>query len=272
MTKRYWHGKHHGDLPAPPGIVLESPRKDGNQFLFEVTGLTVGKRTSCKLHQSIVLDFDQHQHRRQRHDDFYERDDFASPIFRLLELPELTRANGDWLTPNRHRRIRAELCRRFFLSFQETLQMTHAGRVTQLAQCLGFNLADAFARDVVHLANFFERAFVAVGEAETHFENLAFASVSVVNTSPEFFLQQTVTGHIGRIFRRLVFDEIADAHVASSPTGACSEMGCCAILSSELMRETGMCISSASSRRGFAAEFLRELLLRAPELVHDFIM
>ena len=30
-------------LPAPPGIVLESPRKEGGQFLFEATGLTVGK-------------------------------------------------------------------------------------------------------------------------------------------------------------------------------------------------------------------------------------
>ena len=30
-------------LPAPPGIVLESPRKERNQFLFDATGLTVGK-------------------------------------------------------------------------------------------------------------------------------------------------------------------------------------------------------------------------------------
>ena len=37
------------------------------------------------------------------------------------------------------------------------------------------------------------------------------------------------------------------------------------------MRATGMCISSAiSSGVGFAAELLGQLLLRAPELVHDF--
>ena len=29
--------------PAPLGIVLASPRKEGGQFLFEATGLTVGK-------------------------------------------------------------------------------------------------------------------------------------------------------------------------------------------------------------------------------------
>lgn len=30
-------------LPVPPGIVLESARQAGSQFLFEATGLTVGK-------------------------------------------------------------------------------------------------------------------------------------------------------------------------------------------------------------------------------------
>ena len=30
-------------LPAPPGIVLNSPRKEGAQFMFDATGLTVGK-------------------------------------------------------------------------------------------------------------------------------------------------------------------------------------------------------------------------------------
>jgi plastocyanin len=30
-------------LPAPPGIMLESARQEGSQFLFAATGLTVGK-------------------------------------------------------------------------------------------------------------------------------------------------------------------------------------------------------------------------------------
>lgn|ERR1019366_3601036 len=30
-------------LPTPPAIVLEAPRKEGSQFLFDATGLTVGK-------------------------------------------------------------------------------------------------------------------------------------------------------------------------------------------------------------------------------------
>ena len=30
-------------LPAPPGILLEAPRLQGSQFLFDATGLTVGK-------------------------------------------------------------------------------------------------------------------------------------------------------------------------------------------------------------------------------------
>ena len=53
--------------------------------------------------------------------------------------------------------------------------MAHARRVAQFAQGFGFDLADAFAGDVVHLADFFERAFVAVDQAKAHFQNLAFA-------------------------------------------------------------------------------------------------
>src|ERR1700683_404325 len=42
---------------------------------------------------------------------------------------------------------------------EETLQMAHARRVAQFPQSLRLDLADAFARDVIHLADFFERAF-----------------------------------------------------------------------------------------------------------------
>jgi hypothetical protein len=53
-----------------------------------------------------------------------------------------------------------------------------------------------------------------------------------------------------------------------SPTGLCSEIGCCAILSTARTRSTGICISSAiSSGRGFAAEILDELLLHPHQLV-----
>ena len=56
-----------------------------------------------------------------------------------------------------------------------------------------------------------------------------------------------------------------------SPTGDCSEMGCCAIFRTARTRSTGICISSAiSSGVGFAAKILDQLLLHAHQLVDRF--
>lgn len=41
-------------LPAPPGIVLNSPRKAGSQFLFDVTGLTVGKTNVLQASTNLI--------------------------------------------------------------------------------------------------------------------------------------------------------------------------------------------------------------------------
>ena len=47
--------------------------------------------------------------------------------------------------------------------------------MAQFAQRLGFDLPDALAGDVVHLAYFFERAVVTINQAKTHFEDVPFA-------------------------------------------------------------------------------------------------
>src|SRR5215475_8006630 len=49
---------------------------------------------------------------------------------------------------------------------QEALQVLEAGGVTDLAQGLGFDLADAFARDLVAFPNFFQGMFVTVLQPE----------------------------------------------------------------------------------------------------------
>jgi len=92
--------------------------------------------------------------------------------------------------------------------------MAHTRRVTQLAQRLRLDLADTFASDVIHLADLFERAFVAVNQTEAHLQNLAFAFGQRGEHVAQLLAQQTVAGHVRRIFRRLVLDEIADAHIA----------------------------------------------------------
>ena len=50
-----------------------------------------------------------------------------------------------------------------------------AAGVTQLAQRLRLNLANAFARDRKILAHFFERVFASVLQTEAHLHDLLFA-------------------------------------------------------------------------------------------------
>ena len=40
--------------PPPPGIVLNSPRKEGAQFLFDATGLTVGKTNVLQASTNLI--------------------------------------------------------------------------------------------------------------------------------------------------------------------------------------------------------------------------
>ena len=54
---------------------------------------------------------------------------------------------------------------------QEVLELLAAAGVTELAQRLGFDLADALARDVELLANLFERAGTAVLDAEAQLQD-----------------------------------------------------------------------------------------------------
>jgi len=95
--------------------------------------------------------------------------------------------------------------------------MANASGMAQFAQGLGFDLTNALASDVVHLANLFEGPFVTVDQPEAHFENLAFAFRQAGENVAQFFLKQTVAGHVGGVFRRLVLDEVTDADIAVIP-------------------------------------------------------
>ena len=71
--------------------------------------------------------------------------------------------------------------------------MAQAGGVPHFAQRLGFDLADAFARHVVLPANFLQGPFIAVHQAETHFDNLALALGQGGQDIAQSVLEQTVT-------------------------------------------------------------------------------
>jgi len=82
--------------------------------------------------------------------------------------------------------------------------MANTRRMAQFAQRLGLDLADAFARDVIHLADFLERAFVTVEQAEAHFENFALALGQRRQHVAQFFAEQAVAGDFRGIFGGLV--------------------------------------------------------------------
>src|SRR5262249_60177809 len=61
-------------------------------------------------------------------------------------------------------------------AFQEGLQLPRPRRVAEFAERLGFDLADAFARDGEVLSDLFERVLAAVrAEAEAHLDDLLLA-------------------------------------------------------------------------------------------------
>src|SRR5438445_1541393 len=113
----------------------------------------------------------------------------------------LTVGIGIWLLG---RRLASTTSSSLFLSIEEALEVADAGRMTQLAQGLGFDLANAFASDVVHLADFLERPLVTIEQAEAHLQNLALALGQAGQHVSEFFLQQAVARHVRWVFGRLV--------------------------------------------------------------------
>src|SRR2546428_587638 len=101
-----------------------------------------------------------------------------------------SRANAS--ARSRPRRCARCATRRGCASFEEALKLAQPRRVAHLAQRLGLDLADAFARDLELLADFFERAAVAIPKAEAQFEHLAFAVGQRGEHVAQLLLQQAV--------------------------------------------------------------------------------
>src|SRR5487761_2742424 len=100
---------------------------------------------------------------------------------------------------------------------QKPLQMADARGMAHFAERLGFDLADALARDAKLLADFFERARVAVAEAQ--FQNFPLAFVQAAQHVAQLALEQTEARHVQRAFGGLVLDEIAEARVVAVAHG-----------------------------------------------------
>src|SRR5260370_286478 len=85
--------------------------------------------------------------------------------------------------------------------------------MTQLAQGLGFDLPDAFARNRERLADFLERVLTAIIQAEAHLDDFFFAGCQRLQHGRRLFLQVQIDDRIGWRYHRLVFDEVAEMRI-----------------------------------------------------------
>jgi hypothetical protein len=88
--------------------------------------------------------------------------------------------------------------KRGLFDVEERAQLFGAARVTQLAQGLGFDLADALAGDVELLADFFERVIGVHVDAEAHAQYLGLAGREAGEYVAHGFHQAGFGGRIDR--------------------------------------------------------------------------
>src|SRR5579862_1468409 len=103
--------------------------------------------------------------------------------------------------------------RSYFRGFEETFKLPDPGRMAHFAEGLGLDLADAFAGDLELPAYLFERPAVAVHQAKPLLQDLALPLGERLEDVFDLLLQEHDRGHVTRVFRSLILDEIAKAGV-----------------------------------------------------------
>src|SRR5512134_2590590 len=98
-------------------------------------------------------------------------------------------------------------------ALEECAELPAARRVTQLAECLGFDLADAFARDREALSDFLERVLAAVADAEPHLDDLLFARRQRLQDRLGLLLQVQVDDGIRGGDDLAILDEVAEMRI-----------------------------------------------------------
>ena len=96
-----------------------------------------------------------------------------------------------------------------FFAVEEAFQTVAAGGVTQLAQGLGFDLADALAGNIELFAHFFQRVVGVHVDAETHTQHFGFARGEAFEHIFGDFAQAGIHGRFGGGNVVDVFDKVA---------------------------------------------------------------
>src|SRR5690606_14487960 len=98
-------------------------------------------------------------------------------------------------------------------ALHEALELLRAARVTELAERLGFDLADALAGHLEVLADLFERVIALFADAEAHAQDLLLARGQRLQHLPRLLAQVHVDDGVGGADHALVFDEVAEVAV-----------------------------------------------------------
>src|SRR2546427_3730421 len=96
---------------------------------------------------------------------------------------------------------------------QVILELARAGRVAQLAEGLGLDLADPLPGDVELLADLLERSGPAILQAEPELQDAPLPAGQGVQHGLHLLLEQLVRGRLGGGQRAPVLDEVAEVRV-----------------------------------------------------------
>ena len=84
-----------------------------------------------------------------------------------------------------------------------------------LAKGLGFDLANTLAGNVELAPNFFQRARIAVDQAETQCQDFLLTLRQGLQNIADLFLQQAECGHFIGLLGRLIFDKVAKVRIVA---------------------------------------------------------
>src|SRR6185437_9008904 len=102
---------------------------------------------------------------------------------------------------------------RFFHAFHKGLQLPRTRWMPQLAQRLRFNLADALARYLEALSNFFKRVLAAIFESKAHLDHALFPRGQRAQHLARILLQVHADHGLARRYRLAIFNEVAKMRI-----------------------------------------------------------
>src|SRR5262249_16118270 len=101
------------------------------------------------------------------------------------------------------------------LDFQEAVQLADAGGMPHFSEPLGFDLANALARDAKLFSDFLHPPPVSLTPPASHFQNFPLAFGEAAKHIAQLVFQQAEAGDVRRTFGGFVFDEISKTVVVA---------------------------------------------------------